>query len=115
MATNFDKFDKSMDLDSLKNDIKNAASDSEYPEIPHGTYAVEIAKLELTVSKKGDPMVTCWMKIVDGNYKGSTLFMNQVVNILTSLIFMTRMNFEKKLPGREFFFQILLLVLMQLF
>lgn len=79
MATNFDKFDKSMDLDSLKNDIKNAASDSDYPEVPHGTYAVEITKLELTVSKKDQPMVTCWMKIVDGEHKGSTLFMNQVV------------------------------------
>ena len=24
-------------------------------------------------------MVTCWMKIVEGEYKGSLIFMNQVV------------------------------------
>lgn len=40
---------------------------------------VAINKLELTKSKKGDPMVTCWMKIVAGEYTNSLIFMNQVV------------------------------------
>ena len=33
----------------------------------------------MTTSKKGDPMLSCWMKIIDGEYKGSLIFMNQVV------------------------------------
>lgn len=81
MAINFEKFDKSMNLDSLKKDIADAAggNNGEYAEVPLGNYDVAIAKLELVVSKKGDPMVSCWMKILEGEYKGSLLFMNQVV------------------------------------
>lgn len=79
MAINFEEFDKKMNLDSLKKDVADAANDSEYPEIPVGNYDVKIVKLELGLSKKKDPMVSCWMKILDGEYKGSTLFMNQVV------------------------------------
>lgn len=81
MAINFEEFDKKMNLDSLKKDVADAAGSNsgDYPEVPLGTYDVAIVKLELGVSKKGDPMLTCWMKILDGEYKNSRLFMNQVV------------------------------------
>lgn len=79
---NFDKFDKSVDLDGLRNDVAEAASNSggNFKEVPHGEYEVSINKLELTVSKSGNPMLACWMKIVAGEYSGSMIFMNQVVN-----------------------------------
>lgn len=82
MAIDFSKFDKTMDLAGLKNDLANAASTdkTEYDEVPVGRYEVEIQKLELTESKSTkNPMVTCWMKILEGDYKGSMLFMNQVI------------------------------------
>lgn len=82
MSIDFNKFDKSVDLDGLKNDVNEAANNSggDFKEVPLGDYEVAIAKLELTLSKKGDPMFVCWMKIVeDGDYKGSMIFMNQVV------------------------------------
>lgn len=80
MAIDFSKFDKSMDLDGLKNDIAAAnENDNNFKEVPHDDYEVEIVKLELTESKKHDPMVSCWMKILEGEYKGSMIFMNQVV------------------------------------
>lgn len=80
MAIDFSKFDKSMDLEGLKKDIAAAnESDSNFKEVPHDDYEVEIVKLELTESKKHDPMVSCWMKILEGEYKGSMIFMNQVV------------------------------------
>lgn len=80
MAIDFSKFDKSMDLEGLKNDIAAAnENDNNFKEVPHDDYEVEIVKLELTESKKHDPMVSCWMKILEGDYKGSMIFMNQVV------------------------------------
>ncbi len=47
--------------------------------VPEGKYEVKIEKLELVESKKGDPMVSCWFKILGGKYKGNRIFMNQVV------------------------------------
>lgn len=81
MAVNFDKFDKTVDLEGLKNDAKEAQENNggNFKEVPHDKYEVEITKLELTLSKKGDPMLACWMKIVEGEYDGSLIFMNQVV------------------------------------
>ena len=81
MAINFEKFDKSIDLEGLKNDITEAQSNNggTFKEVPHDKYEVEINKLELTVSKKKDPMLSCWMKILEGEYEGSMIFMNQVV------------------------------------
>lgn len=76
---NWEEFDKQVDLDGLKEDIENGTS-GDYKEVPHGNYEVAITKLELTTSKKDDPMVSIWFKIVsDCDYKGSLIFMNQVV------------------------------------
>lgn len=79
----FSKFDKEVDLDGLKNDLeeveKNGGS-GERKEVPHGTYEVKVDKLELTESKtSGNPMVTCWFKILSGEFKNSLIFMNQVI------------------------------------
>ena len=80
MAFDFAKFDKSIDLEGLKNDVAQAAeNNSDFKEVPVGKYEVEINKLELKTSKNGDPMLSCWMKIVDGDYENLMLFMNQVV------------------------------------
>ncbi len=82
MANNiWDEFDKSFDTEALAHDVEEvAANGGTYKEVPHDTYEVKIEKLELIKSKsKGDPMVTCWMKILEGEYKGSRIFMNQVI------------------------------------
>ena len=82
MAIDFSKFDAAVNLDELKAGVEKAAENTggNYPEIPLGTYVVKIEKLELTESKKHQPMLTCWMKIVEGDFKGQRLFMNQVCN-----------------------------------
>ena len=81
MAIDFSKFDKKADLEGLKNDILEAEENGggNFKEVPHGNYEVAITKLELGESKKGDPMVTVWFKILDGEFKNSLIFMNQVV------------------------------------
>lgn len=79
MANIWDEFDKAIDTEGLAKDVEEAAENGGRREVPHDTYEVAVTKLELVKSKKGDPMVTCWMKIVEGEYKNSLIFMNQVV------------------------------------
>lgn len=73
---NFEKFDKMVDLKGLRQDI---LENTGYKKVPHGTYEVEVTKMELTQSKAGNPMVSIWFKIVRGEYSGQFLFFNQVV------------------------------------
>lgn len=80
MANLWDKFDKAIDTKGLQEDIKEAAKNgANFREVPHGEYEVKIEKLELVESKAGDPMVTVWFKVLTGDYKGSMIFMNQVI------------------------------------
>ena len=71
MANIWDEFDKAFDTEALAKDVEEAAENGGRCDVPHDTYEISVQKLELTKSKKGDPMVTCWMKIVEGEYKGS--------------------------------------------
>lgn len=76
----FDEFDSQFDVTGLKKDLTDVESNNvERKDVPHGVYEVKINKLELTKSKKGDPMVSCWFKIVAGEFKGQMIFMNQVI------------------------------------
>ena len=82
MADMFGKWDKEFDTEGLQKDVAEAAENGgsgQYKEVPHGSYEVSIQQLELKASKKGDPMVSIWFKIVSGEYKGSLIFYNQVV------------------------------------
>ncbi len=81
MANIWDKFDKNIDVEGLKADAKEAAANnSDFKEVPHGEYEVEVNKLELRESKKGDPMLSIWFKMLTGEYKGSLIFYNQVLS-----------------------------------
>ena len=81
MANLWDKFDEAIDTKRLQEDVKEAAENGtgSFKEVPHGEYEVEVNKMELIGSKKGDPMVTIWFKVVSGEYKGSLIFFNQVI------------------------------------
>lgn len=83
MSNIFEKFNKSVDLDNLKKDIKDAEENGgNYKEVPHGYYEVSIDKLELKETKEAkSPMVTIWFNVVTGDYKGSKIFMNQVITL----------------------------------
>ena len=76
----FEKWNSNVDLAGLQKDVKDAQDNKrEYEEIPHGEYEVKIDKMELKSSKKGDPMVSIWFTILEGKYKKSKLFLNQVI------------------------------------
>lgn len=79
----FSKYNSMFNAEELKaqiKDIEENGGTGDYPEVPHGTYPVQIAKLELTETKKEPkrPMLSVWFKILDGEYKDQLIFMNQV-------------------------------------
>lgn len=75
------KFDKKVDLDALKDDVKAAEENGggDFPEIPDGKYEVKVKNMELGQSKKGDPMIKIQFQILDGEYKGQLIFYNGVM------------------------------------
>ena len=81
MANIFDKWDKEIDTAGLANDVKEAASNGtgDFKEVPHGDYEVAVHQMELKASSKGNPMVSIWFKILEGEFKGSMIFFNQVI------------------------------------
>lgn len=79
-TVDFEQWDSEFDSEALKSDLANVESgNQERKEVPTGQYEVKITKLELTRSKKGDPMVSCWFKIVAGDFTNQMIFMNQVL------------------------------------
>ena len=82
MSNVFEQWDSQIDTEGLAKDVAEAAANGgtgNYKEVPHGDYEVAIQQMELKASKKGDPMVSIWFKIVDGDFKNSIIFFNQVI------------------------------------
>ena len=83
MAQNiFEKWNNTIDLEGLRKDVDEASNNNggNYVDVPTGdTYEVKLTKAEVKATKNGDPMATLWFKVQDGDYKGQTIFMNQVI------------------------------------
>lgn len=79
MAIDYLKWDNKYKVssDDVKSIEKNNKKD--FDKVPYGEYEVSIKKLELISNSNDDPMVVCWFKILDGKFKNSMIFMNQVV------------------------------------
>jgi hypothetical protein len=80
MSNLWDEFDKSIDTEALRREVASGDGNS-FREVPYGDYEVSIEKMELVASKSsGNPMLSVWFKVLSaGEYKGSLIFMNQVV------------------------------------
>lgn len=82
MAFDWSKFDKQVDLESLQADVKEVeenGGNGDFEPLPDGKYEVAVEKLELTESKKGDPMLTIWFKVVAGEFENQRIFYNKVM------------------------------------
>lgn len=82
MALDFDKIDKSVDLEGLRKDVAEASANGtgDFPTIPAGTYEVKLVSLEIKGTKKDNrPMLAASFKILTGEYKNQRLFMNRVL------------------------------------
>ena len=76
----FEKWNSNVDLAGLQKDVKDAQDNNkEFEKVPYGEYEVKVDKIELKSSKKGDPMVSIWFTILEGKFKKSKLFLNQVI------------------------------------
>lgn len=77
----YNEFDEIVDVDTLLAEIEEAkeAAPIEYVDVPCGTYEVKLTKLELGKSQKGAYMVKGRFRVIEGDYKGQTIFYNQVV------------------------------------
>ena len=58
--------------------MANANSGYNTVPVPVGTYKARFEKCYNTVSKSGKPMLTCWFRIVEGDYAGRILFSHQL-------------------------------------
>ena len=87
----FDKFDKQMDVEGLKNDLKQyekkakSSGPSTFVDVPKGNYEVKIVKLEIGETGEnsrapGTPKLAVWYKVIAGDYEGQTIFQNQLLN-----------------------------------
>ena len=82
MAIDFDKIDKSVDLEGLRKDVEEASANGtgDFPTIPAGKYEVALVSLEIKGTKKDNrPMLAASFKILSGEYKNQRLFMNRVL------------------------------------
>lgn len=76
------KFDKTVDTVALAADVEEVEANGgpgDYPEIPEGQYEVEVELMEMVTSKKGDPMLKIWFKILDGEFEGQRIFYHGVM------------------------------------
>ena len=82
MAIDFDKINRSVDLEGLRKDVENASENGtgDFPTIPAGTYEVALVSLEIKGTKTDNrPMLAVSFKILSGEYKNQRLFMNRVI------------------------------------
>lgn len=78
MAINYEKWDSSFKVSAESvNEIQNINKERE--DVPYGKYEVRIQKMTLAESKKGDPMLSVWFRVINGTYKNQLIFMNQLL------------------------------------
>lgn len=77
----FTKFDNAVDKNQLQKQIEEAKNNpqGDYREVPAGTYNCKIEKMEIKATKDGRPMFSVMLRIMDGEFKKSCLFMNRVL------------------------------------
>lgn len=77
----FNDFDNAFLTDDFLADIAKAESgaQAERRDAPVGKYEVKIERMELKKSNAGDPMFSCWFRILKGECEKQVIFMNQLV------------------------------------
>lgn len=81
MTNIWEELENVMDWEGLKKDTEEISKNNggNFKEVPNGDYEVKVEKIELKKSKAGNPMVTFSFKVLDGEYKNSMVFYNQVI------------------------------------
>lgn len=104
----FDKWNEQIDGKKMVEEVKEVEKNGggDYKEVPKGEYVVKIEKMELKEAKSGAPMVSVQFRILDGEFRKSCLFMNQVVtqafqiNIVNSFLRSLGTGVQVEFDGR---------------
>lgn len=82
LIMDFSKFDKKVNAEELKKDIKEAEKNKpngDYPEVKKGEYEVRFKSIEVKETKDGRPMLSACAQILEGEFEKSCIFMNRVL------------------------------------
>lgn len=80
MAIDFSAFDNKVNLSELQKEVQEA-KDTEYVDVPDGTYVVSIEKMEIKLTNAKDKlMFAVQCKIKEGEQKGRMIFFNRVIS-----------------------------------
>ena len=80
MAVDFSAFDEKVDLTALQKEVE-AAPDTDFADVPDGTYIVSIENMEIKQTKAKDKlMFAVQCKIKEGDQKGRMIFFNRVIS-----------------------------------
>lgn len=77
----YTQFDEMVDIETIIVEMEEAAeaNPAEYVDVPPGTYEVKVTKFELGESSTGNKMIKGRFRVIAGDFKGQTIFYNQVV------------------------------------
>lgn len=82
----FDKWNSQVNGSALADEVRELDENSgqtDYKEVPYGEYEVKVEKMELkecqSDANKGLPMLSIQFRILEGEFKNSCIFMNQLV------------------------------------
>lgn len=79
MAVDYSKFKanlNSKEVEDLEKKYKANQNNGSFAELPSGTYAVELEKMEVGTSSWGQDQINITFKIIDGDHKGQRIFYN---------------------------------------
>ena len=80
MAIDFSAFDNKVNLSELQKEVQEA-KDTEYADVPDGTYVVSIEKMEIKLTNAKDKlMFAVQCKIKEGEQKGRMIFFHRVIS-----------------------------------
>lgn len=80
MAIDFSAFDDKVDLAALQKEVEEA-KDTDFVDVPDGTYIVSIEKMEIKLTKAQDKlMFAVQAKIKEGEQKNRMIFFNRVIS-----------------------------------
>lgn len=80
MAIDYSQWDKTFKVSAEEvKELDQNNGRKDFEDVPYGQYEVNVASLELASSKKGDPMLKARFKVINGKYKGNSIFYNQVI------------------------------------
>lgn len=74
------RFNSKVNLEEIRKELTDMNSKQIVrEEVPSGTYEVKVEKMGIRSTKKEDPMLSVWFRILDGKYKNQCIFYNRVL------------------------------------